>query len=890
MGKATPIYTNFTAGELSPLLDGRVDFEKYFNGCSTLLNFFPTAHGPARRRLGSLYICETKHQDRTCRLLPFSFSTTQNYVIELGHQYMRFIYDLGVGDGWEQIESGGSPVEIVIPYDEDELAQVKFIQSADVMYLFHPDYAPRVLTRTGHTAWTIAILTVENGPFLPENLTDTQVSVNAVSGNGITLLATAALFTDDHVGSLWKIRHDIEETIQTVTETFDGSVVKQTKTRDITAFGDTMNIEIPRGFRVGYVITGAFVATIELQFHIAHFTAAEPAESWITIEEFTSPVSFDSIRASDPFLYRYECTDYTSGTATVHLYRYADDEGSTSASVSIGPGEKLQYTLSGTFNGTFQLQRSWDGGAHWDTFATYSGSSTVDVEVENSFTESIEYRWRHWEYVSGTCMATLVHKKETGGEGWVEITARISDVQATANVVSENNLHSTALTSLWSEGAWSDVQGYPACGTFFENRLVFGGVPGAPQHFFASKTGGFDSASVDMETGPEATDAISFTTLGGQVDAALWIKTLDSLVAGTAGAEWVIGPHDPREPLTPDNVFAKQRDNEGSYDIDAIKAKNRILFVKRDGMGIKEISYSDERGGFNVVDRSILSEHIFDIGEAPSISDWCYQRNPYPVIRIIRADGVMVSMTNQPEHDAYGFSRYTTGQDPSLDDPSQHNFEACVSSVGSEGEELLFVVNRSTDAEDRRYIEFHNNYREDSSADGNVCLDSAIIYDGAAATVITGLDHLEGEQVGILADGIEVAKQTVNAGSVTLAIAAEKVFVGLPYYSDLRTMRIEAGRRGGTSQGAIKKIERVTFRLQNAWGGKAGPTFDDLDSMEWLDIGFALGIAPTLQTGDVHMTPFGQGTTEDGYICIRQDSPYPMTVVAIIAHVHTTDS
>jgi hypothetical protein len=135
MARVAVQLTNFTGGELSPRLDGRNDLTKYSSGCKTLENMIVYPHGSAARRPGTQFVAEVKDSTKKTRLIPFEFSTTQTYMLEFGNQYIRFYKDNGV------ILSGGSPYEIVSPYLEAELFEIKFAQSADVMYICHPNHA-----------------------------------------------------------------------------------------------------------------------------------------------------------------------------------------------------------------------------------------------------------------------------------------------------------------------------------------------------------------------------------------------------------------------------------------------------------------------------------------------------------------------------------------------------------------------------------------------------------------------------------------------------------------------------------------------------------------------------------------------------------------------------
>ena len=186
MARVAAQLTNFTAGELSPRLDGRNDLAKYSAGCATVENMVIYPHGAAARRPGTQYVASVKTPAAKTRLIPFEFSTEQTYILEFGNQYIRFYRNNG------QIESGGSAYEISTPYLTAELFDIKFAQSADVMYLTHPNHQTRKLSRTGHTSWTLAAVEFTNGPYLDANITATTITASAHTvGTGRTFTASA---------------------------------------------------------------------------------------------------------------------------------------------------------------------------------------------------------------------------------------------------------------------------------------------------------------------------------------------------------------------------------------------------------------------------------------------------------------------------------------------------------------------------------------------------------------------------------------------------------------------------------------------------------------------------------------------------------------------------
>ena len=195
MARVAVQLTNFTGGELSPRLDGRNDLQKYSTGCKTLENMIIFPHGSAARRSGTQFVAEVKDSTKETRLIPFEFSTTQTYILEFGNQYIRFFKDNG------QILSSGSPYEISSPYLEAELFDIKFAQSADVMYLCHPNHPAKKLSRTGHTSWSLTSVDFTDGPYMDENISSTTISTSAHTvGTGRTLTASSTTGINDDTG------------------------------------------------------------------------------------------------------------------------------------------------------------------------------------------------------------------------------------------------------------------------------------------------------------------------------------------------------------------------------------------------------------------------------------------------------------------------------------------------------------------------------------------------------------------------------------------------------------------------------------------------------------------------------------------------------------------
>jgi hypothetical protein len=290
----SPSITSFNAGQVSPLMEARSDFQKYNSSSRILENMFVTVQGPALKRPGTKYIATAKREQP--RLLPFEFSVDDAYILETGNQYMRFFRDGG------QILDPVNPVEIVTPYDTSELRSIQHDQADNEMYFANGTDHPQLLSRTSHTDWTMIDVDFTTGPFLPENDTATTITPSAITGS-ITLTATDDIFQStpgaSHVGSLWAIEQTRESS--TVTGSFSGN-------------GTSLSSPFFTG-AYGFITSGNSGGTITLQRSTNGGTSWRAALSSLTNTDFDNPAETEE----DGAIYRVVMSNYTGGTPTFTL-------------------------------------------------------------------------------------------------------------------------------------------------------------------------------------------------------------------------------------------------------------------------------------------------------------------------------------------------------------------------------------------------------------------------------------------------------------------------------------------------------------------------------------------------------------------------------------------
>ena len=197
MPNVRTLQRSFAGGEMSPEMFGRIDDVKYQTGAATMKNFVATPQGPAENRPGTAFVRAVKDSTKRTRLIPFTYSTTQTMVIELGAGYIRF-HTQGA-----TLMSGGVPYEIANPYAEADLFDIHYVQSADVMTLVHPNYAPRELRRLGATNWTLTTINFGAPIAAPTGVTATRYipassSTNADTYETMSYVVTAV--TSDEIG------------------------------------------------------------------------------------------------------------------------------------------------------------------------------------------------------------------------------------------------------------------------------------------------------------------------------------------------------------------------------------------------------------------------------------------------------------------------------------------------------------------------------------------------------------------------------------------------------------------------------------------------------------------------------------------------------------------
>lgn len=462
-----------------------------------------------------------------------------------------------------------------------------------------------------------------------------------------------------------------------------------------------------------------------------------------------------------------------------------------------------------------------------------------------------------------------VYKKINGRFGYLGMTAtgaQFKDIGSTIYTSDAPPENKNILVS---------TNEYPGSVGYFQQRLCFGGTTKEPEKVWMSRSGRFTNFSSSSPV--KSDDSISFTAAGRQINEVRHLVDAGALVMFTSGAEWVAQGSDSNA-ITPTSINLKQTSYNGSSFIPPLAVNGNVLYMQARGAVIRDLAYEMAADGYRGNDLTVYSSHLF---EGKEIVDWCFQQTPNSIVWAVRDDGIVLGLTYIKEHMIFGWH--------------QHNFGGVVENVcsipNSKEDEVYFVIKRTIGGVEKRYLEkLTSRFNLDGSQ--LIFMDSSKTYTFGAASstpvTLTGLDHLEGKDVSVFADGFVVAnpnnpsynKITVTGGAITLSRTYKVIHVGLPYNSDIETLDID------TVQGSImdrkKLINKASIFFEKTRGvfvGAAEPTganategLRELKTRQNSSINSITGIE------DVR---FESSWSQGGRLFIRQTDPIPMTILAI---------
>lgn len=819
MATLYPVQDAFTRGEISPRLHSRASLDLYRGALARCLNLLTLPHGGIRRRGGTYFVGEVKTSSKATRLIPFIFSSEQAYALEVGDFYLR-VYAYGARVG---------TVEVVTPWPEADLDALMFYQSADQMWIVHPDYAVRLLTRTAHTTWTLDEYVLNDGPYGDLNDTSTTLTpssygsfVPAMSSN-TTPSGTAS--SSGSATDAWQAFDKNPATTTALTSSTTGTLTYHlasgSKVCDaywLQASSDfQINEDMPTQWTVEGSNNGSSWVVLDRQINQA---AWQPGE--IRFFEFENKAAFSYIRLN----FSGGGKGLASGSDTV-IAEWEPNEA--------GDGQT-------PFNLTASSTTGINGG---------TGFQTTDVGRTIRLLGS-DGKWR-----------------------WARIAARSSSTVVTVR------MYGHALPDLRAATAWhlgTFIPGdYPEAVQVFEERLAFSRRFSA----FLSKSFVFD----DFGPGEADDDAMVFTNAGGgQANDIVWLADADGyLLIATTGGVRALSGSGIDEALTPSSFKNRKSRTFGAARVRPVDAGLSFLYLTRSRKSIAEL-VMNQYGRFQSDDVGQISEHIPKKG----VVEIAFQSDPDPVLWFPLQNGELGGYTHQPSQEVRGMHRHNVGG--VFTGSSWPVIERCIVTPGQSGaDDVWLIVKRTIGGSTKRYIELLTAPLEDGEIEDAFSVDCGLTYSGSATGTLSGLSHLEGQSVDVLATSAAGATKvfaglTVSSGAVTLpdSFTATKAHVGLPFSSEADTLELDVGGKDGSIIGRRKKVTKVILSLLET--DVSGLQITSLIKTRWEPVRIPTVVAAngtvSLFTGNVDV-PIDDSWEGQGRVRIRHTKPTPLTIRSV---------
>jgi hypothetical protein len=812
---------SFNGGEISPWTESRSDLDKFRFSCRTMENFRPSVYGMAMSRPGTVLVSQQNTPGSVGRLVAFEFSADTNLILEFTNLEMR-VWTTGTTPAMPQVTTA----EAVIwtgpgtAYVRGDFVRV--LPSNTIYYCEVSHTSGVFATDLANGLWTAQTDFQLATPFTAAQLDDLQFSQQ----NDIVYITHPEhppQILSRFANNVWTI----EDLVQEWPATRDQNITATTIT-PAAVTGASVNLTATTGI-----------------FDIAHI-----GSRWVIIHT-----------RDDPW------EKLVFGSAAV---------GDTSTELFV-LGEWSLTTVAGSGTGDWSavlgVQRSYDKST-WETIR----SAGVGRADRSDLITGIELEpcWLRVKFLdlTGTAPAnsnSILEALDANHYGIVEINGLSSATVAQAEIIFE--LGATTATKKWREGAWSDYRGWPRSVTIHEQRLFFGGNEAQPQTVWASVINDY----YNFRTGSEDDLGLSFTMAGRKANPIQWLVSQDTLLIGTAGEEGPLGSRDGDTTLTPANSKLGRFTTTGSAFLQAIAVQDTVLFVNRPRRKVWEMAFAFESDGYKANDLTLLAEHIAD-SEIMSIA---LQRNPETIIWLVTGDGQLIGLIYERAQQVAGWFRYVT----------DGTFES-VAVVGGDGEEdqVWVTANRLGS----RYIERFQPDRlrilkdaEDDDMLANQSLvcssDCSVIYDGASTTTITGLSHLNGEAVAVLADGAVVEGKTVSGGQITLDEAAEVVIVGLPYTCTLQPTWQETSDPNSVTKVALKRMTGVDMELWRSMGAHYSlNNGTKYWPVQFRSIGDLMDQAVPLFSGMTgEQKAGGTEAAQQRSVIVRQTQPLPLNILSL---------
>lgn len=839
---------SFAGGEMSPEMWGRIDDVKFQTGAATVRNFITTPQGPAENRPGFAFVREVKDSTKKTRLIPFTYSTTQTMVIELGAGYIRFHTQGGT------LLSGGSPYEIANPYAEADLFDIHYVQSADVLTLVHPNYAPRELRRLGATNWTLSTISFTPVVSAPASVSVTgssgfKINIAAITQAGpavITTVSNHGLIPGDSIyisgiGGMvefvdgWYVVETKPADNTITVKDYDGGVIIDSTTWSAYTSGGNVQYADKT-----YEIDNYYVVTSVATNGIDESPASTPGNAinnlYVTgaFNTITWPAVTGAIRYN---IYKRQSGLYgyigQTSALTFVDNNIAPDMGVTP------PIYEATFTGAGDYPGAVsyaEQRRTFAGTINnpqtmWMTRSGTESDMSYSLPIKDN--DRIKFRVaareantiRHIVPLTQLLLLTSSAEWRVSPVNSDVITPTTISVRPQSYIGASNvqpSIVNNSLVYCAARGGHVRELGY----SWQASGFVTGDLSLRAAHLFDN----YEIADMCYSKAPRPL---------------LWFVSNNGKLLGLT--------------YVPDQQIGAWHwhDTEGSFESCTTVAE-----------GNEDVLYVIVRRTINGVQKRYVER--MQTRQISALEN-CFFVDSGATYNGTNTGSTTVTVT--------GGTTWEPSETLTITSST-----AIFTGAGDINDAIVLTATDGT-----KYRLRITGFTSTTQVTARVDKTLGAAFRGVATTSwafarnsISGLSWLEGKAVSILADGAVIHGQTVTGGTVTLPRACVIVTVGLPYQSDLKTLPLALNIEG-FGQGRYKNVNKAWLRVYQSSGIFIGPDADNLTEAKQRTTE-PYGSPPALKSAEIYvmLTP---SWADSGQVFVRQSDPLPLTLVGLTLEV-----
>lgn len=811
-----------TNGLVSPIIEGRPDFEATEKSCRQETNVISTIYGSAKGRGGTVYVASPKSNASKFLLVSFVVGERVAYVLELGDQYMRvYRYHETIMDSihTDTIYEKATPYALSDFFDSNGRVLFDFKQSADTMYIVHEKYPPKKLQRFGDANWTLVDLPINNGPWEPMNNDETIVMQASGNTGTVTLTLSGGSETLVAIPTI-----DMELTDSSGQDYSTGTqLALSASLAGQTLASASWSGTLPESYADAVIdlLTNHITMAPALQGSIR---VTKNNSTNVKIEATAEPVTYHdkSLVINAAFYWHSQGSDHSAyfvlGSGTF-VDKYENVPGAFTADMI---GKKIRLTQNGSTVGAWYANKQVAAGELCRANFNFYSARAVGVTGGQmpTHTEGVEN--------DGGVNWTYLHS----GYGTVEITGVTDSVTATAKVLDyiPQEIVSEG-TYLWEYSLFGSTNCiWPCLVEFYKDRLLLGANLDSGPTIAFSMTGDYENFA-DISYGEQTPQSAMTLKIFTSINKLTWLQAQRDLYVGTEGSILKVTTITDGDVFGPDNITYDEISTTGSCKVRPIKIGDEILFLGPKGTSIYKVEYNFSTDSYEPVEISVLANKHLEQG----IVAWAYQHTPNKMIWAIRSDGAIVGLVYDKKQQVTAFNIQKT----------QGAFETiCViPNMDTAIDEVWVGTKRTINSSEKRFIEYFSTglpIKLPASVTGSdeeemqYLLDNAIYLDcctrftyTSVVSSVSGLTRFNGQTVTVVADG-RVFTQQVNGGIVTLSPNAKNILVGLPYTMTLELMPITQNLENGTGLGRTQRVHSVVARIYCTHSFKYGQDLNNL--------------------------------------------------------------